>query len=390
MAPDPYSQLLGLANLLGAAHGVFLASLIALTRGRDRRSAWFLAGFTLSYAVAIGGTALGALGYFRVLPHLIRIGDPFVLLLGPLLYLYVVAVRGGTFPARRWLHLAPFVLYVAYLIPAFYLLPGEAKIAHVESVMGTHDGGAWLATFLRMSHVGAYVGLILVMLNRHRAEVEQTHSHVAPVSLDWIRRLAYAFLFIWLVAVFFYLMAFAGWIVLLQANFLIAFVMSVVVYAIGYVGMHQPDVTSLVVAGSKVERERERPTSQSNGGDARLTSIFDEILIVMKTDRLWLRAELNIQELSDYLHRPKYLVSSAINELAGMSFNDFVNAYRVREVKHRLRRHDADVLTILAIAMESGFNSKSSFNAAFRRHTGQTPSAFRISRRSADDRHVSI
>jgi AraC-like DNA-binding protein len=70
-------------------------------------------------------------------------------------------------------------------------------------------------------------------------------------------------------------------------------------------------------------------------------------------------------------------LSEVINTQAGKNFYDFVNGYRVEAVMRRLRDPRYAHLTILALAEESGFNSKSTFNACFRRHTGLTPSQYR-------------
>ncbi|MCY4334687.1 MAG: AraC family transcriptional regulator [Litoreibacter sp.] len=67
-------------------------------------------------------------------------------------------------------------------------------------------------------------------------------------------------------------------------------------------------------------------------------------------------------------------VSQVLNEKIGQSFFDFVNSYRVKEAQTRLLNSDE---TILAIAYDIGFNSRSSFYTAFKKGTGQTPTAFR-------------
>lgn len=66
-----------------------------------------------------------------------------------------------------------------------------------------------------------------------------------------------------------------------------------------------------------------------------------------------------------------------LNALIGQTFYDFVNGYRVREVQRRIRAGEARALKMLALAMDAGFASKSTFNQAFKKHTNQTPSDFR-------------
>jgi AraC-like DNA-binding protein len=69
-------------------------------------------------------------------------------------------------------------------------------------------------------------------------------------------------------------------------------------------------------------------------------------------------------------------LSQVLNQGLEVSFFDFVNGYRVREVQRRLRDPEASSLTHLALALEAGFSSKSSFHRIFRKHVGQTPKEY--------------
>jgi AraC-like DNA-binding protein len=70
-------------------------------------------------------------------------------------------------------------------------------------------------------------------------------------------------------------------------------------------------------------------------------------------------------------------LSEVLNSRIGQTFYDFVNAYRVREVQRRIQAGEARALKILALALDAGFASKSTYNQAFKKHTSQTPSDFR-------------
>jgi AraC-like DNA-binding protein len=97
----------------------------------------------------------------------------------------------------------------------------------------------------------------------------------------------------------------------------------------------------------------------------------------MKQHKPYLNPELSLQMLANQLDIPPHYLSQVINEQLGQNFFDFINSHRIEEVKARLLDPQYTHLTILAIAFDSGFNSKSAFNSAFKNQTGLTPSQFR-------------
>lgn len=97
----------------------------------------------------------------------------------------------------------------------------------------------------------------------------------------------------------------------------------------------------------------------------------------LSRDDIYKRADLGLAALSETLNESPHYVSQVISQDLGTTFYELVNARRIREAQRRLR--EAPTETVLSIAMEVGFNSKSAFNSAFRRVTGMTPSDFRRS-----------
>ncbi|ALS97597.1 helix-turn-helix domain-containing protein [Lacimicrobium alkaliphilum] len=83
---------------------------------------------------------------------------------------------------------------------------------------------------------------------------------------------------------------------------------------------------------------------------------------------------LSLQTLAEQAKVSRHTLSQYLNEVEGCHFYDFVNRHRVQEAKEQLQ-HSAS--TILDIALEAGFNNKATFNSAFRKHTGMTPSQYR-------------
>jgi len=102
-----------------------------------------------------------------------------------------------------------------------------------------------------------------------------------------------------------------------------------------------------------------------------------DLLEVMQSERPYLEADLTLGKLAERVGIHQNYLSRIINEHREQSFNDFVNQYRIEEACRRLLSPADKDLTILQIAYETGFYSKSVFNSAFKKFTGQTPSEFR-------------
>ena len=97
----------------------------------------------------------------------------------------------------------------------------------------------------------------------------------------------------------------------------------------------------------------------------------------MKSDKLYLDRTLTLEKMARKLSIPPLHLSQLINERLNQNFTNFENSYRVDEAKRRLSDPRNDRFTIVAIAEASGFNSKSTFNAAFKKNTNLTPSEFK-------------
>ena len=97
----------------------------------------------------------------------------------------------------------------------------------------------------------------------------------------------------------------------------------------------------------------------------------------MKKEKPYYAPELTISELANQVKMPINLLSQTINENLNVHFLDFINGYRVEDVKGKLADPQLSHYTILAIAFESGFNAKSTFYTVFKKHAGVTPSEYR-------------
>jgi AraC-like DNA-binding protein len=170
----------------------------------------------------------------------------------------------------------------------------------------------------------------------------------------------------------------------------VAIAMALQVYAIGYMGLRQPEIFRYETANSPVQTPEPAPVFRSaestpaapryeHSGLTELErlQLRDLLVQLMDNEQPWKESELTLGDLADRLNTVPYKLSEVLNAGMGQTFHDFVNGYRVREVQRRIRAGDARSLKLLALAMDAGFASKSAFNDAFKKHTSQTPSSFR-------------
>jgi AraC-like DNA-binding protein len=116
---------------------------------------------------------------------------------------------------------------------------------------------------------------------------------------------------------------------------------------------------------------------QSSLESAKASVYKEKLETCMRDEKPYLDPELTLAMLAEKLAIPSKHLSQIINEYFGHNFNDFINSYRIRMAMARLSDERTRDDKLLKIAFESGFNSKSVFNAAFKKNTGFSPSEFR-------------
>jgi YesN/AraC family two-component response regulator len=111
--------------------------------------------------------------------------------------------------------------------------------------------------------------------------------------------------------------------------------------------------------------------------DIKIDETVSKIIVLMEEEQLYQEPEFSLQQLSNKLQTPSYLISQAINTGMKKNFYEFINGYRVEKAKRLLVDAENRNYTILSIGFEAGFNSKTTFNTVFKKFTGFTPTEYR-------------
>ncbi|RKE03460.1 helix-turn-helix domain-containing protein [Marinifilum flexuosum] len=150
------------------------------------------------------------------------------------------------------------------------------------------------------------------------------------------------------------------------------------IYFISFKAFSQPqmfqDVKKLLPKPEPVAKY-----AKSNLSSDQLDDIQKRLEDLIQNEKPYLKGDLNIQELANTLKVSRQYLTQVINEKKKCNFNDYINLFRVEEFKTKAKNPNFKNYTLLALALESGFNSKTSFNTIFKKHTGITPSQYRQS-----------
>lgn len=390
---------LQIVALLGAVQGFFLAGVLA-TQRRNRTANRILALAIFAFSIHLTSVVYHAVSFERVFPHFFGAAYPLPFLYGPLVLLYALTASDRSRGMRRWdaLHFAPFVGAVIVGLP-IYLMSGAEKIAFYQQLQqGQRPQLVTVTDWLKLVSGISYAAATILVLLRHRARVKDSYSSLERVNLRWLLRLAVAGAGIWALALAFQLAEQGDRPSSGRGDDVVAMLIAVLVYGIGYMALRQAEVFNFPAAESiasaglvQAPADRQAPAAPSRAAtpspryersgltEVEATALRDALLGVMERERPYQDSALNLSDLASRLETTPHKLSEVLNSQLDQNFYDFVNGYRVREVQRRLASDHSKRLTLLAVALDAGFASKSTFNHVFKKLTGQTPSAYRDS-----------
>jgi len=365
--------------LLGSFQGALL-TLFLLTNSHKKTTNYILALLILLFTLNLLIPELTNI-FYKEFPHLKSTADSFLYLFGPLLYFFTLFTCGGSnnFSKKDFLHLIPFLLGTCLLVP-FFIKSSSEKIEYIEQV---ESNG--LPTFyvigwsLECLHIAIYLFFSIKLIEKYRHRIKDGFSNIEKINLSWLTYLLNGNLILW---VFFsvILISYLGGLRQQTFEFIFSifnYLTAIFIYVIGYKAMKQPEVFSQMTINSQKKESRSGKYTKSGLTQLKAATYSEALLEFMSEDSPYLNPDLTLRELSEALSIPNNYLSQIINEKFNQNFFDFINSYRVSESKAWLKDPARRKATMLEIAFESGFKSKSTFNAAFKKQTGITPSNYK-------------
>jgi AraC-like DNA-binding protein len=301
---------------------------------------------------------------------------------GPFFYLYISSLTSERVKLKRkdFLHFVPFPLFLGYLFISS-LFPEYASSIRIDHV-SIHTQPPWLFNFfLVMTALSGpvYFLMSIRLFRKLDLNISNNFSYSKDIDLDWLRKLIYIFGVVWtslmIIAVIHHLFHLFSIDFCLDGLFLS---LSAFIILIGYFGLRQREIfVHYLDPLHSFENEVKLKYAGSGLKEEDASHYLRILEKYMRDEKPYLDPQLTLPKLADDLNIPSNYLSQIINENLKQNFFDYINKFRVEEVKSNMADSKFEHYSLLGIAYESGFNSKSAFNRIFKKSTGLTPSAFK-------------
>ncbi|WMS87934.1 helix-turn-helix domain-containing protein [Pleionea litopenaei] len=291
-----------------------------------------------------------------------------LLLKGPLYYLvvYTMVSTAPNLPKGYWLHLIPSI--VSILLTAW---------------------PQWIIAVATVSQI-IYLYYAAKLIKFYQTTTENHRSDAIDLTLNWVRAVLFTLA---ILAIYDLTRLNLQPYITAATNTngqLIGTVMGLLVYSYLLVkALKQPSYYSgLTDHSTKTElhskeykhsvqiQEADGQVGTTNTDKSHYQTLFQEIEKTIVAERLYLKPRLSLADVANATGFLTRDISIAINRTANQNFNDYINLFRINAIKQELNQRDSANINLLDIALEHGFNSKSSFNQVFKRLSGTTPKAF--------------
>ncbi|MDR6458780.1 AraC-like DNA-binding protein [Chryseobacterium vietnamense] len=299
----------------------------------------------------------------------------------PVFYLYVLSVCYSDFELKSQylLHALPFLIANLTLLPRFYGVDMASKIHFIENRQNMVE--------LKFNHVLLHVQMVIYfvavfrVLRKSKTLYLENYAGKNISSYHWLFQFTVVLCIVYAIALLKNILKFSEYVYIsegIKAALLLLSLFIICWYL--FKALNHPELfrnvdSKLKLVSEMVSEEKNNEEPVTNDRE------YNEDLLRLKKymveKKPFLNSSLTIQEVSGEIGIPVRELSLLINHQLGQHFYDFVNTYRIENAMNMLKDETKSKVTILEILYEVGFNSKSSFNTAFKKHTGTTPTLYR-------------
>lgn len=357
--------------LVGASHAFYLS--FVLYRDRYDTSAKILS----SYLVVLGliYSLVFVAQAFRAMEILVFLWN-ISLLIAPFFLIYTQSVIEQRKKIAHYLYyFVPYFLSLFYLV---YLLMfySDRDLLTIFSIGGISEKPLLYIFFNSLEYICIPVSSIcsLLVIQKHQKRIANEFSYTDGIDLNWLRWFSITGLLIWLLVNIPYLFLSYGLGWPEEYNITIGFVVATpMIFVFGYYGYRQK---SIFGQKDNVQVLSVGKYTRTGLNDNKRKALAKEIDATVKGRKLYMQNKLSLDDLESCMGYSKHNISETINKELSKSFYEYINTLRVEEFERKVRSGEYNKFTLLAIAYECGFNSKTSFNRIYKEMRGKTPRAF--------------
>ncbi|KAF2508509.1 AraC family transcriptional regulator [Flavobacterium zhairuonense] len=301
----------------------------------------------------------------------------------PLIYLYVLAVCYSDF-RLKWKHLVytiPFVVMNLVFAPRFYLQSGAEKqyvLDHFNEMFEIY----FFQILIEVQYWFYIAGMFLVLRKYKRIYLEN-YTNPSTSTYKWLFQMTCVFVVMHSITATKNLMRYTTsrdnflWGNVLMVVMALCVICWFVMKALNHPELFRGINSKIQLTKEFLSKENNDTPEKINEQDEAVLSQISALKNYMTEKEPYLDPSLTIQDLANQFNYPVRDLSILINHHMNQHFFDFVNEYRIQKAMHILKDESKSDLTVLEILYEVGFNSKSSFNTSFKKHTNLTPTAYR-------------
>lgn len=362
---------------LGVVQGFFFAYFLLRKSNRSNPKNLYLGLFIFIYAAVLLEVFLCYSGLIVHTLWLVDYSESNNFLGGPILYFLIISYCGAELPKRKWLHYIPFIFYSAYMVFFFvqttefkfnaYIdayFPDMPKIDSEEIIDPDPLGIKRYTNELGVLYAGIYMIFSLRVIYQSVTRKKLKLFKGTEKEMAWFRNL----LLLCLVGYLFWFVKSFTCIRDVQDH-IGAVIHTIVIYFVGFRILQQ----GFISPAKSVEKYAKSSLSSERKAD-----ILNKLDSLAENSDFFLDNNLTLAGLAGQIKVSHHHLSQTLNEELGKSYGEYINSLRIVHSQKLLVEQPN--IKIEEIAEQAGFNSKSTFNTAFKKLTGQTPSQYRSER----------
>lgn len=285
------------------------------------------------------------------------------------IYTKTLTTPTGKFNYKWILHFFSLLPANFTLIP-FYISGKEKQIQFIRNLSGFNEL-LILGVITNFIVFSAYVAASYFELKRHKKRIRFTFSYDHQIDLNWLINLVYALMLMGILVVALVPFLISNRYYFLEIDLYLYLLQVVFIFILGYWGFNQGKIFQY---SNQLPQEKNKD-EEIKGNLQFEDKLARELHTFMVSNKPYLNSKLTLYDLASSLNWSSHNLSNHLNKFQNINFYEFINNYRVQEVKRKLKE-DHNKFTILAIAFDCGFNSKASFNRIFKDATGFTPTEY--------------